>query len=863
MRRPMVFILLAYACGIAVGFIFKFEALIPIGGLVLLIVLLLSAGINPKLEFWRPFLLVFFLGCLYLNIYAGETDPFSGSDEKQVTIVGYVISAQQQYKDYFKLEVAGNAYDNGTKSGRFRNKILVNLKGPLDYIEGYGSKDGMLVYADLVGREIRLTGTVQRPPAAKNPHLFDYSLYLKTRNISTIIETNSWQCSLLSGKIRAVSNGLALYKYSLMEQLGKSMSQETFGLMVGILFGDKNFIDDSIYQSFQKNGTAHILSVSGIHVGIIYAYIDKLLGKGESPLYNAITIGLLMVYAALSGFSPSVDRAVFMIIIFIIGKLLHERYDLTTCTAFSAFVLLLYNPYNLFNLGFQLSYIAVFILAVILPWLTNLSEHIFPSKQEEPALSLNKSNKESQKKIVQIVLPLIAIQIGLIPITAYIFNYFSLSAFIINVPVILLAGFILPLGILLMLISLLKGFLQIPVLIYPDINSILFELDNLLDFLFSLIAAASQILIWLMIRLNELTAVRGIGYFNIQNPAVITIIIYYCLLFLCCSELGQWYLKKSRLSDDQDIHKKQKIIVSGALILLLLVCILRPDDEFGKAELIFLDVGQGDCLHIRTPSGKNILIDGGGSRSLESGGSGYDVGSKILLPYFLKSGVTKIDMAIISHLHDDHYKGLVSLSQAMPIEKIALFSGNQPRENEVLASLSVERSRLLYVNQGDRINIEPGVFIDILYPEYERISIISEVTVQSKAIDENAMNLLLRLNYNGLTLMMTGDLTGKDESIILQDAYDLKTDILKVPHHGSRYSSTQAFIEAVDPSCAIIQVGKNNFGHPNGKIIENYEKRGIMIFRTDLEGAILFDINLREDLRVMTMKKRQWETVKL
>lgn len=864
MRRPMVFILLAYAGGITAGFVFKGDGLIPVGGLVFILMLLLTAAPNLKKGWLRPFLLVFFLGYLYLNLYSADADPFEQFDRKQVTIVGHVISTQEQYEDYFKLEVAGEAFDNEGQRKNFNARILVNLKGSLDYVDGMTSIDGKLVYADLAGKPIRLTGIIARPPASKNPHLFDYKLYLKTRNISTVLESNSWQCTLLPGRVNGLTNALSRYKYGLMERLQKNMTPETFGLMAGILFGDKNFIDDSIYQTFQKNGTAHILSVSGIHVGIIYAYIDKVVGKGKHPLYNVITVGLLMIYAALSGFSPSVDRAVFMIIIFIIGKLMQERYDLTTCTAFSAFVLLLYNPYNLLNLGFQLSYIAVFILAVILPWLSKFTGRLLAEKKEDLSAGSKIQKKEKMlTKAVRMMVPLIAIQIGMIPITAYIFNYFSLSAFIANVPVILLAGIILPIGLILMLISPILEFCSNPMLINHGVDSILREMGSVMDFLFSLFATSAELLIWVMIELNKLTAIRGIGYFDIQNPSMMTLILYYIMIFLCCSELGQWYFKKGKIFENSTLHKKEKVIVSLVLIFLLMLCILISDDEFGDAELIFIDVGQGDCLHIRTPLGKNILIDGGGTRELESGGSGYDVGGKVLLPYFLKNGVSKIDMAFVSHLHDDHYKGIVSLAQVMKIDKVILYSGNKPRQKDLVSSLNIDDNGLIYVQKGDRIRIEPGIYIDILYPDYQGTISNQEADKQEKSDDENAMNLLLRLNYNGLTVMMTGDLSGEDEAKILEEGLNLKADILKVPHHGSRYSSSEAFIESVDPTFAIIQVGKNNFGHPNPGIIENYAKKGIIVFRTDRDGAVLVDIEKNKTARTMTMLDRHWETVKL
>jgi competence protein ComEC len=461
------------------------------------------------------------------------------------------------------------------------------------------------------------------------------------------------------------------------------------------------------------------------------------------------------------------------------------------------------------------------------------------------------------------MMPLIAIQIGMVPITAFIFNYFSLSAFIINVPVIMLAGIILPIGIFLMLISLVNMLASHPPLMADGLYAVLTEIKSALDFLFSLLATAAEMLVFIMIALNRLTAQRGFWYFDIQNPSPVTLVIFYTMLFLCCSELGQWYFKKKQGLAFAPVQRRRRMLQALSLVILLVLGILFSGNAYHKADLIFLDVGQGDCLHVRTPSGKNILIDGGGSRGLADGGSGYDVGSRILLPYLLKSGVSTIDVAFISHLHDDHYKGIASLSQAMRIDKVVLYSGNQAHEQALISELNIGADSLIYVGKGDRITIEPGIYLDVLFPKDE-ISGIQEVSPdQAEPEDENAINLLMKLNYYGITIMMTGDLTGEDEAKIINEEKDLKADILKVPHHGSRHSSTADFIKAVNPDIAIIQVGKNNFGHPNPAVVENYLKQDIMLFRTDQDGAVLIDIGADRTLRMMTMLDQHWQTVRL
>ena len=242
-----------------VAFLFLNAGLVPVGGLVFILVLILTVAKGSDKTLLRPFLLVFLLGCFYFYLYSANADPFTAFDGKQVTITGEVISVQKPYEDYYKLELSAETYYFEGRIVSINEKMLVNLKGALDYVDAEDSGFRLSSNADLAGRHIQIRGIVDRPPPAKNPRLFDYKLYLKTRNINTILESKTWQCTLSSEKVHTITNGLSRYKFALLEKLSSNMSLETFGLMAGILFGDKNFIGDDIYQAFQKNGTSHIL----------------------------------------------------------------------------------------------------------------------------------------------------------------------------------------------------------------------------------------------------------------------------------------------------------------------------------------------------------------------------------------------------------------------------------------------------------------------------------------------------------------------------------------------------------------------------------------------------------------------------
>jgi competence protein ComEC len=269
------------------------------------------------------------------------------------------------------------------------------------------------------------------------------------------------------------------------------------------------------------------------------------------------------------------------------------------------------------------------------------------------------------------------------------------------------------------------------------------------------------------------------------------------------------------------------------------------EDDFQDMGIIFIDVGQGDCLFIESPTGKTAMIDSGGSAR-------YDVGRKTLLPFLLKNGHKELDLAIVTHLHQDHYGGFKTLSQEIPVGGLVLYEGYESEKASILSESGFDAGELIFARKGDSIKLDDRVSIEIIYPpawgEDDKY----------RPEDENQMSLVLMVVYDGIRILMTGDIDQdgeKDLIRVLDNMNDLHCDILKVPHHGSKYSMGESFIETANPKCAVIQVGKNNFGHPSSSVLEKCLERDIIVFRNDLQGAIGVEVNSREtdNLWIKTM----------
>jgi competence protein ComEC len=773
-RRPVIFLFLFFVFGIVLEYQFMFR---PFQFLIYAAALaMIYAGSRFSM---RPqektglaclFLIVTLLGSVWLYQAEHQTDPLEKAEGGIRTAEGRIITVQIKDDNYSRILITAE------NSG----KRLIQVKGPIQ------------APAELIGKWAVVRGEVTIPAERRNPGLFDYRLYLKSKGVRVILLCNSTQVVIQKEHSSFLFSQIASLKYGFMERLKQEMRPEAYGLMVGMLFGDCSFISDDVYESFQKNGVAHILSVSGIHVGIVYLYVSRLLGNRKTRGFYLLTALVLLFYAALSEFSPSVVRSVVTIFIHMFSKIAYRRYDFMSCTCASALGMLIVNPFYLFNVGFQLSYMAVLCLASLLPWMDRRLRLMEEEGRNELLISA-----------LRYLGPLLIIQLGMAPLTACLFNYFSVASFILNMPIIAISSIIIPLGICLIPVSFVGGIF------------------------FGVGAQAAELMTDMMMWLNELFYLPGIGFFNTVSPPVFLLMIFFGFFFFLSSEHFRILYQR----------QKKKII---ALCCCLIIAASFPmsliaGDDYRDADMVFLDVGQGDCLYIHTPEDRNLLIDGGGSLS-------YQVGEKILLPYLLKNGVRTVDLAIATHLHDDHYLGLKELSGRMKIQKLGLYEANRVREKEILAGTGLKSRNLLYLGEGDRIRIEPDIWIDVLYPEKRDEGEYQKLLLEEK--DENRSSLILRVYYEGMTVLMTGDM-GFDGEKELMDRYAgdseaLRADVLKVGHHGSRYSTGDDFLDIVSPKIAVFQVGKNNFGHPHPSVIDKCAKKGIIVYRNDKNGAIIF-----------------------
>lgn len=702
---------------------------------------------------------VFLLLAAFLRMDIEESRESIYADrEGSVAAISGIVTKAEPKGSYIAVTVKG------------REKVLVKLKTD--------EPDAVSKAYELVGRYAECQGKMSYPDGVRNPGGFDYRRYLKGRGIRMICTVSKYRFS--AGEIkRPVLNLISAAKGRFLAMAREYTGNEEFSVLAGLIFGEKSYLDEELYSEFQELGIAHVLAVSGLHVGLLYALIVKLLGGKRNYASSAAVLAALFIYAALSDFSVSVLRASFMIGLNLISFHIRRRYDLVCAASLCALCFCFVNPYQLFDSGFQLSFIAAYGIGIALPWAeTKLVEYS------------DRLKSNLLYKLGSVLAPCIAVQLGMLPLLIYNFLNFSPLSLIINPFAAALAALLLPAGLFFFAV-----FLMLPA-----------KAPALL----AAAAGPANGFASLLIKLTKLGTALG-GGIDCPAPPPGAVLLY-CFLFF-------WFFSETRFVLYRRGEKLAVCLISFSLVLA--GCALPFAAGSAAAPLpwlyddysvCFVDVGQGDCIHIRS-GGKNILIDGGGSYK-------SNIAEKTLKPYLLKNGVTHIDIAFVTHMDSDHSKGVEQLSQIMKIDTLVLPVCERLEEN------SIKADNIIYAYEGLHIEAGGAVFDVISPPKSGGFG------------DKNNDCIVMRAEVDGVSILFTGDLAEDGEQRLLGNP-GIACDIIKIAHHGSSGSSSPEFIQKADPKFAVISCGSYNiYGHPSGRVLDLLANSDIIYSRTDKNGAV-------------------------
>lgn len=797
-QRPILVAVIGYIIGILWGLYFRFSIVlfyIPI--LAIYFIYQKYFKIPKKRQFkllsWnrynrylkliinRKVIFILFMFSIFSNsIVLSQNNSYENcyQEGEQLQTIGIVVS-QKQEKQYYNL---------------YQIKIL-NSNHLNMYIQVQKNQKN-LEYGD----KVKLQGEYQEPSEQRNYGGYHDKQYLKTLKIVGRIKVN--QIEVIEKEqlnpIVLIANKI---KLKIKEGIETSFEKEKASLLKGLLLGETGEIPEESKEDFRISNISHVLAISGMHISYLIVGVQfilkRMLGKKK---IKVLTIIVLIVYTFITGFSPSIVRAVVMGIITIGAGLVYRKSDIWNSIAISLLGILIYNPFLILNIGLQLSYLGVIGIILFRVTILKILKWI------------------RFEKIREILAVGLSAQIVMFPILIYHFNIVGIYFLVTNVLVSFVIAPIIILGFFSVVIFLIfnhfPGFLCVVLHIELEVLTWITQFSKLP---FSKIYLATPHFIYILLYYI------GIGMFQ-------SIYLIYQMTYLTTTQKRVKNLIALFRYKRKQKKKYPKCILSIFLVIIIISYFPK------ELKIYFVDVGQGDCTLLVTPHNKTILIDGGGSLTEQ-----FDVGKKTLIPYLLDRGYTSLDYIMISHFDQDHVDGLLTVMEELKVKKVFMARQKEESENFQIFLETIKRKNIKVkaVKAGDRITFEKNLYMDILWP------------TENLSISENPLNnnsIVGKVTYKNFSILFTGDIEAVAEKAILK-RYEknntiLKSTVLKVAHHGSKTSSTKEFLEVVAPKISLIGVGSNNnFGHPSEETLENLKQINCEIHRTDEEGEITLKIN--------------------
>ena len=647
---------------------------------------------------------------------------------------------------------------------------------------------GLYVYARVaegevpaaqVGDRLTAVGKIKAPHGYRNPGQLDTRGLLRAQGITASLAAGKRGVTIEPQAGYAFARWITGVREHYRAAMSAVMPREDAAAIFALLFGGYEGIRPELLEDFTTAGIVHILSVSGSHISLLAAVMAWLgtLFRLPRQATAVLVIGVIIIYSILAGCVPPVIRSAIMGGLAFLALSLEREKAAGRILVLTGLVMLVVSPLLLFHISFQLSFLATAGLLYLAPAIRGWL--------------LQRGWPEFLAGSFAIT---IAAQAAALPILAWYFNQLSLAALLANLLVV-------PILEWMIVAALLAGLVAF---FLPLAGKLVFAGDSLL------LGAVA-----------ELT--RGIAHLPASQVWVPSLGafwsgLYYSGLVFCLLPLELRQRWQAAL-----LRQKQLLAV-----LLAAVCLLAGWWYMQPAEMTvhFIDVGQGDACLVITPGHHAFMIDTGGTRD-----GAFDVGARVDIPYLWHYGVRKLDYIFLTHAHEDHAAGAGAIVRKLPVGKVVTASEGAAAYRRSLQLPAVPPVTLAEAEEGASFCID-GVKLEVIFAPKQ---------LDAKGRAGNEASNVYRVSYGKASFLFTGDLVTENETKLLAQGKKVRSTVLKVGHHGSDTSTSEAFLQAVAPKWGVFCVGADNsFGHPRPEVVKRLETAGVTIYRTDKDGAVVF-----------------------
>jgi len=646
MEKPFVLVTVPLALGIVYYFFVKVNPTFLFITLMIILAIYILSIIFKSNNNYIYIILTFFILGIFITYIQGTSSRLQNFINKNVIVEGIVIKGRNEENGLNKYIILADNINLDNKSYIVKEKLVLTIVGETNI---------------KVGERITFNGILEEPKKNTNPKMFNYKLHLLSHKIHTTSIIKDYSI------LKIESQELPWYlrvKLMFMEKVDKTfddyLSIENSLLMKSIVLGDYSYLDGNIAEKYRELGLSHIMAISGLHIGIISMFLIRLMGYAglDRRINYSITILVIWIYGYFVDFPPSVIRSNIMFTILFCSKITAEKFDSINTLLFSMFVVLIWNPFWLFNIGFQLSFMVTLSIIILTPAIKN---KFYPYKNS----------------IINSLSGIIAAQLGSLPIIAYYFNTISLVSIFANLVVVPVLSLCLILSFLLIFLSVISEVLASSLGII--LNFLLYIQNIVTDFIQSLPFVSMKVV----------------------SPKFINILLYYFII-LCIFNIIDLYRVNREV---------KKIIVYYLVIFVVGTSFIHLSDD--TLAVNFVDVGQGDCILIEKDN-RAFLVDTGGSFFNDS-----SIGKNIVLPYLMKKGIFKIDGMFISHFHLDHCESLLYLMEHLKIEEIYISyeEENNSLYNDILMKGREQDIPIVKLLVGDKYYVDKNTYFEVISPD--------------------------------------------------------------------------------------------------------------------------------------------------
>ena len=742
--------------------------------------------------------LILYLSLLSGVLYWNVTTPLSQYSQPRPTSHGA-----------FRAEVAGRI-SGPVQHGPGRQTMLIAPEG-----QAPGLRHVRLVWREpdrtlYQGDRVSVRAKFHPPGGSLNPGGFNWAAYLERQDIDLVATVTG------PDAVQVLESGSGVRRWNLWHRLDHwrgtvreaavhSLGQPALGIFLGIVIGERGYLQQDLQEWFMATGTVHLLSISGSHLGLVALVVFWLAKQGLLRLPTAVVLGLsrkitptklailvtwptVALYALLAGAELATIRSLVMITLGLIAVWLGHERQLHHAVAVAALGIVLHDPRAIFDISFQLSFLSVLMIVQTAWWISRWRETAPPG-----AFGVMQTVAGYGRDVL---LMSGAVTVASFPLVALYFNQVPWMGVLTNLAAIPFTGIVLvPLGLLAALWTVLTGATEL-------------VMGGLLE----------QLLTWMVYGLRRCAELPGAEW-RVSAPSIAAAVWFYVGLYAMCSRA---------------VSNRLRTIGAGAVFCLVCWWLFSPrlGLDGDRWRVTFLDVGQGDSAVVEVPDGRTILIDGGARFER------FDAGRGVVAPFLWNRGIRRLDYVVGTHQQLDHVSGLIWVLRHVPVGQY--WGTGVERSEQFVADLNAAlREKQIperIAIRGQEVLPNGPCRLKILNPSEEDRATVPDWRQSGTALNNGSIAARLQCGEHSVLFAADIEVAGLRQ---LGEEGRQPVTLLKVPHHGARSSLDREWLGLLRPEYAVISVGRNNpYGHPMPAVLEAYEDQKVALYRTDLDGAV-------------------------